>query len=258
LTPGTINASPLEYGCDITTSVKCSDTAVLTNDDISHGGKTYTLEVIAWGTNTTGLGIEFTEFITNTFLTQFRGMTLYIGDYDFALPNPPGVELDAFSISGHLTQAVLTPGTAVTVRLHDPNASPPEEPTLAVSRATVNGRTLVLTYGAALNESSVPAASAFSVSVDRAETRHPESVSVSGREVRLRLAAAVLAGQGVRVSYRRPSANPIRGVDGTGAPSFGLRAVKNESAEGVPALPLAGVLALAVVLALGGLRRRRA
>lgn len=136
-----------------------------------------------------------------------------------------------------------------------PPPSPAPEPAPALGSLTVNGRTLVLTYGAALDESSVPAAAAFGVSVDRARATAPESVEVSGRKVTLSLARSVLAGQDVRVSYQRPSTNPLRDVSGNVAASFGSRAVENESAEGVPALPLAGAVVLAVLLMVGGLRR---
>ena len=82
--------------------------------------------------------------------------------------------------------------------------------------AVVNGATLTLTYDEALNGSSRPATSAYTVS-GGSETRTVTRVRVSGSAVMLTLVPAVEHGEtDLRVSYR-PGANPIRDLVGNEA-----------------------------------------
>ena len=80
----------------------------------------------------------------------------------------------------------------------------------------MDGEDLTLTYNTALDTESVPAASAFEVTVDGAiedlVTLNP--VSIVGSVVTLRLRVAVTAGQTVRVSYTAPAMNPLRSTGG--------------------------------------------
>ena len=82
---------------------------------------------------------------------------------------------------------------------------PPAEPESAV----VGGSVLTLTYGTDLDERSVPAASAFSVTVG-GSARDVESVEVDGDRVRLRLVSVVQAGSTVVLDYTAPAVNPLR------------------------------------------------
>ena len=82
--------------------------------------------------------------------------------------------------------------------------------------AVVNGATLTLTYDEALNGSSRPATSAYTVS-GGSETRTVTRVRVNGSAVMLTLVPAVEHGEtDLRVSYR-PGANPIRDLVGNEA-----------------------------------------
>ena len=82
--------------------------------------------------------------------------------------------------------------------------------------AVVNGATLTLTYDEALNGSSRPATSAYTVS-GGSETRTVTRVRVSGSAVMLTLVPAVEHGEtDLRVSYR-PGANPIQDLVGNEA-----------------------------------------
>ena len=132
-------------------------------------------------------------------------------------------------------------------------ARPQPQPQPGLSRATVNGTTLVLTFDERLDERSVPAGGAFTVRAARRAIEVSE-VAVSGREVTLTLVAPVLAGERASISYRPPSSNPLQSQSGDRVGSFGNRSVTNETPEGVPALPLAGAVVLAVLLMVGGLR----
>ena len=82
---------------------------------------------------------------------------------------------------------------------------PPAEPESAV----VGGSVVTLTYGTALDEGSVPAASAFSVTVG-GSARDVESVEVDGDRVRLRLVSVVQAGSTVVLDYTAPAVDPLR------------------------------------------------
>ena len=82
--------------------------------------------------------------------------------------------------------------------------------------AVVNGATLTLTYDEALNGSSRPATSAYTVS-GGSETRTVTRVRVNGSAVMLTLVPAVEHGEtDLRVSYR-PGANPIQDLVGNEA-----------------------------------------
>ena len=91
---------------------------------------------------------------------------------------------------------------------------------------TANGATLTLTYDEALN-TTAPAASAFSVSVDGAAGAPPNAVSISDSTVTLTLASAVTGGQTVTVTYTKPTNNPIQDTAGNEAAALTNQAVTN-------------------------------
>ena len=105
-----------------------------------------------------------------------------------------------------------------------------------VSSAQVNGAVLELTFLGPLDESSVPATSAFSVKV-AGDTRDVSAVSVSRATVTLTLASAVSWGESVAVTYVPPSTKQLRalGPHGLGfVKMFSGRNVTNNTPE--PAL----------------------
>ncbi len=101
-------------------------------------------------------------------------------------------------------------------------------PTL--SSTTVNGAKVRLTYDQALDTTSTPAASDFTVTVagSARSLAGTNPVVVSGKAVTLTLASAVTAGQAVTVSYT-PGTNPVRSLGGTDAVTLAARAVVNET-----------------------------
>ena len=104
--------------------------------------------------------------------------------------------------------------------------TPPE-----LDAASVNGETLTLTYDEALDGDSVPATTAFEVSVGGAG-RGVDGVDVSGSVVTLTLASAVAFGDTVTVSYTAPSdetAARIRDLAGSPASSFSGQATGNDT-----------------------------
>ena len=119
-------------------------------------------------------------------------------------------------------------------------------PTL--SGAAVDGSALTLTYGEALDEASVPAATDYAVTV-AGSARTVSTVAVSGSKVTLTLASAVTAGQLVQVGYTVPAVNPIRDVGGTAAVALASREVNNGTAA--PTLSGAAVDGSALTLTYG-------
>ena len=105
----------------------------------------------------------------------------------------------------------------------------------ALSSARVNGAQMLLSFDASLDESSVPAASAFAVSV-AGSARSVSAVSVSLDRVILTLASVVTSGQVVTVGYTPPSTGKLR-ASGGGADvaAFSGQAVTNDTAGGAAA-----------------------
>ena len=97
--------------------------------------------------------------------------------------------------------------------------------------AAVDGSSLTLTYGEALDEGSRPASGDFTVQVD-GSGRSVSGVSVSGRVATLTLNPAVEHGDtGIRVSYA-PDTNPIR--DAVGNDALGLSSQSVTNTTGAP------------------------
>jgi len=85
---------------------------------------------------------------------------------------------------------------------------------------------LVITFNAALNESIIPATTAFSVS---GVTGSPSisSVSISGAEATLTLSGNADFADTITVSYAVPDNNPLQDADGMPTPAFTEEAVTN-------------------------------
>ena len=105
-----------------------------------------------------------------------------------------------------------------------------------LSSASVTGSTLSLTFDEDLDEGSVPAAAAFSVSVDGGAGASPANVLISGRVVTLPLASAVTEGQAVTVNYTFPGSNPIQDKLGNDSVAFSAQSVTNNTGCRVPTL----------------------
>ena len=146
---------------------------------------------------------------------------------------------EALTSETSLTLTGLTDGVEYAVRVIAANdvgdSVPSEEATGTpgkitppeLSSATVDGTTLTLTYNEALDEDSVPAAEAFTVSVD-GNARAVEGVAVNGSRVTLTLASAATPDDPVTVSYAAPTdaaAFRILNTGGKAAASFSEQAV---------------------------------
>ncbi len=99
----------------------------------------------------------------------------------------------------------------------------------ALEWARVNGAELALRFDAALDESSVPAGSAFAVSAAGA-ARAVSAVAVSRETVTLTLAQAVPPGAAVTLGYAPPAAGMLRAAGGgAGVAAFSGVAVANDT-----------------------------
>ena len=115
------------------------------------------------------------------------------------------------------------------------------EPTTAVAAAgvqpksaTVDGFTLILTYEENLDEGVTLPSSGFTVTAG-GNDRAVNGVSVSGKTVNLTLAAAVAAGEAVKVGYAKPDGPDfIRDTLGREGDSFSDYAVTNNTPVALP------------------------
>ena len=114
--------------------------------------------------------------------------------------------------------------------------TPPE-----LVEATVDGASLTLTFGEALDESSIPAAASFAVTVAGA-ARGVDAVAVADTTVMLTLASAVASGETVTVGYTAPvgaNAAPLKDAAGNAVAEFTDQTATNET----PALPAVSIAA---------------
>ena len=118
---------------------------------------------------------------------------------------------------------------AATEAMATPRVTDTAAPTLLGARA--DGATLRLIWNEALDESSEPGTTAFTVNVGGV-VRGTDQVSVSGNVVTLSLASTVNAGQTVTVGYSAPSgptASPLRDAAMNNVADFSAQTVRNDS-----------------------------
>ena len=132
----------------------------------------------------------------------------------------------------------------------DPEPDPGLVPA-SVRPATVDGRTLTVTFDKALRESSVPAPSAFDVRAG-GERHNVRTVDIDAAVLTLRLVQPVDLDRALTLTYRQPGSRPLTDVDGLRIRSFGNQAVQPTTPT--PAMPLAAVVVLALLLARRGRR----
>ncbi len=106
----------------------------------------------------------------------------------------------------------------------------------ATDGATANGLTLILTYNEPLDADSLPAGSAFVVSVEgtprQVTVAEVSDRAVRGNVVRLTLASTLKVGQSLTVTYT-PGSTPIRDAAGNPAGALTGRDVRNKTRLGI-------------------------
>ena len=176
-----------------------------------------------------------------------------------------------------LTSAItgLTNGTAYTVRVWAENAAgagpfavgeetPAERdvtaPVLdsffafAIIVTEDDPDTVTIRYNEPLDTASVPAASAFTVTVGAAAGAAPTAVSIPAanpKHVVLTVAADIAAGETVTVAYTAPADNPVQDVEGNDAAGYAASdaAVANRAAAPTVTLTVADGRLIAMVAA---------
>jgi uncharacterized repeat protein (TIGR02059 family) len=97
--------------------------------------------------------------------------------------------------------------------------------------AAVNGSALTMTYNETLDGASVPATSAFAVTVN-GTARGVSTVGIAGSTVTLTLASPVVAGNTVTVAYTKPATGPIQDAAGNDAVNLAATNVTNITGGG--------------------------
>ena len=101
--------------------------------------------------------------------------------------------------------------------------------------AAVNGAELTVSFNEALDATSAPAGSAFSVEVTqtsgsvRTIAGTSAAVSISGQEVTVTLASAVSSDNSATVSYTKPAQNPVRDVAANPVADFSDQRASNST-----------------------------
>ena len=238
-----VSASRYHLGCsnDVPTDARhkienCSSTTALTDDDFTFEGVTYgidTIQTYVFGNNTLLLG--FVGLRSPAAKTALNALTLNVDGRKFRISGAGTQGEDYLDWRGgapswtdgqKVKVSLTTDGTAT--RTAPPVAGP------ALEWARVNGAELALRFDKGLDESSVPAASAFAVSV-AGSARGVSAVSVQQNLVTLTLASAVTAGETVTVGYTPPSSGGLR-LPGGGAAvtAFSGQTVANDTPAGQP------------------------
>ena len=103
-------------------------------------------------------------------------------------------------------------------------------PTLSSAAISPSGTSLVITSSEALDTSSVPATSSFTVATDGSATT-VTGVGVSSNQVTLTLGQTIGTGQSVSVAYTAPTSNPLKDAAGNLLASFGATSTTNSSTQ---------------------------
>ena len=169
--------------------------------------------------------------------------------------DPDGVSIAANSlaVTGGLIMstvdqtATLTHSALAANSRHNVEGSAP-----VLQTATVDGTLVELTYGEALDESSTPAASAFTVTAG-GTTVAVNLVQVAGRTVTLTLGSRLISDDIVTLSYT-PGTRPLRDVPGNPAASLSRQMVTNNSPRPIYDTDNDGLIEIATLAQLDAMR----
>lgn len=141
----------------------------------------------------------------------------------------PMVDVTGKKYSGSVT---LLPYTSV-ILMPDPDPSTPVVPVFSGASVENSAPTIVVLNYSINLASVVPAASAFTVTVN-GTVRAINSVSVTGSKVSLTLTSRINYGDIVKVSYTKPSGSPLQTSGGAQAASVTDQSVTNNCASPTP------------------------
>ena len=202
---------------------ECRTTSVLTDDDFTYDSTDYTVTGIALESNGS-LTIYFDIALT----TAAQTLTLNVAGTPFAFEDTDGIESRRrrWNNSGLSWSA----GDMVALQLIDTTPLP------TLQSATVDGAYLTLAFDQALDRTSTPDGSAFTVMVGgTAATIGRVSIPRGGQgRVEIPLNPAAMAGQTVTVGYTAPGTGALRSEAGAAVAGFSGQAVTNETLPDTP------------------------
>ena len=211
---------------------KCS--SALTDDDFTYNGVTYTINRLWQHGGGRNITLDFVGLSGTKVKTALGALTLTVDGRKLAFSR--AMARNSSVIWGDdILPTRWTNGQDVSVSLVGPPSTTtmaPPPPGPALQWARVNGAELALRFDKALDESSVPSASAFAVSV-AGSARSVSSVLVRQELVTLTLSSAVSSGETVTVGYTPPSTGKLR-LSGGGAAvaAFSGTTVTNDTKPG--------------------------
>ncbi len=202
-----------DRGCNsfqpgIADALKCSTSTTLTDNTFSYGGRNYEIEIILLETGF--LNFQVDENLT---AAEIRDLTLNVGSDSF-----PFEDASTTSFSVRWTNPGLTWNEDDMVALSIDADPPPMLATGQVATAT----TINLIFDQGLDSSSLPAATAFAVSVNgNASSVDSVAFNTAGDGVVLTVGTAMSAWDRVEVTYTPPSDNPLKDAAGNETEAFG-------------------------------------
>ena len=202
-----------DRGCNsfqpgIADALKCSTSTTLTDNTFSYGGRNYEIEIILLETGF--LNFQVDENLT---AAEIRDLTLNVGSDSF-----PFEDASTTSFSVRWTNPGLTWNEDDMVALSIDADPPPMLVTGQVATAT----TIILIFDQGLDSSSLPAATAFAVSVNgNASSVDSVAFNTAGDGVVLTVGTAMSAWDRVEVTYTPPSDNPLKDGAGNETEAFG-------------------------------------
>ena len=211
----------------------------LSDDGFTHGGAAYKFHGVGWHAKSFEQKLQL--FLRGPSGEAERAalgsLTLHVDGTAFALGDARTDFTDGFVWLEWPWEGRWREEQLVSLALTDSGtpSGAPAVPPPALEWARANGAELALRFDKALDESSTPSASAFSVEVAGA-ARDVSSVSVSADLVTLTLASAVSAGETVTLGYAPPAEGPALRLPGGGAAvaAFSGQAVANDTPAGQP------------------------
>ena len=138
----------------------------------------------------------------------------------------PGWSLGDSQVQHNDAAWAVTPQSFVSLII---KGEPADTTAPALSTATADGASLVLTYNEPLDAGSVPDAPAYLVKVGDYPSANASSVAVSGSQVTLTLEHLVVHGHTVTLSYTPPSTTPVQDAAGNDAAALSGQAVTNNA-----------------------------
>ena len=229
----TVDARPYSglFGCSNSRIFHDNCADKLSDNDFEHGGVTYRVVVARWWEEQGVFQFSFDDLSVAAAKARFGALTLNVDASSLAISR-------AGEVDGYLSWQFANPrwreGQKVSLSLTTGGTPPiraPAVPAPALQWARVNGAELALRFDAELDESSVPSASAFAVSVG-GSARSVSAVAVRQDLVTLTLAEAVEAGDSVTLGYTPPSSGKLRSTAGGEVAAFSGQAVGNDTPAG--------------------------